>query len=165
MKTISKILKMFMSLSVCLCFAQGMSNKSDIGDIKLVNSKVITIAKLENSVISSNPLRIKKFQIFLEKKLKESIGVNVKFESYEIKKINNTYILFSYSEGYTSKSLLRVNKNELYFADDSITCTSKACATTNGCLPYDWNTRCTQRSGGDCTKSVTSGLFEELASE
>ncbi|MDR2408460.1 MAG: hypothetical protein LBE13_10170, partial [Bacteroidales bacterium] len=43
-----------------------------------------------------------------------------------------------------------------------ISCTTKACSNTNGCLPNFWGTMCSSCDRGDCTKTVSSGVSATL---
>lgn len=71
---------------------------------------------------------------------------------------DNNYYAVATGSQYTSTSTVVVVGNDIYAYmtnNYTITCTSKDCSQTSGCIPTDGG-KCTNCSG-DCTKTTTMG--------
>lgn len=93
----------------------------------------------------------------LERSLNEARPeLKIKFESSKVIKVDGVYYLRAKSGEYISTTLLERDKDG-YLHSKGISCTSKACGTTNGCVPDSDGKKCTSclAGMGDCTKTVT----------
>lgn len=67
------------------------------------------------------------------------------------------YLRTVFDNEYTATTLLKYDASNNSLIEDGITCTSKICATSNGCVPDASGVKCSSCGGGigDCTKTVT----------
>lgn len=91
----------------------------------------------------------------LETALTAEKGELVKYESSEVLEIEGNMFLRAWSGDYVTTALLVKGKDGALRS--SVSCTTSACAHIgSACRPTDENT-CTPCTGGDCTRTVTSG--------
>ncbi|WP_298427019.1 hypothetical protein [uncultured Kordia sp.] len=85
----------------------------------------------------------------------------VVISSVKLKKIEDSYYLSSYHGDKITTTLLKIEGDTtLKYA--GISCTSKACSTTDGCVPDKDGKKCAKCPwAGDCTKTVTSDIIQE----
>ena len=84
------------------------------------------------------------------------------YENHEIIQIENKTYLRSYGGDYiTTTSLETIADGRLQ--SRGVSCTSKQCATTSGCIPNSAQTGCTSCGGGlgDCVKTVSTEITFE----
>ncbi|WP_298519915.1 hypothetical protein [uncultured Kordia sp.] len=83
-------------------------------------------------------------------------NIQITIDSVKLKKIDDAYYLSSYHGDEITTTLLKVeNGIDLKYA--GISCTSKSCATSDGCVPHKDGKKCTKCPwSADCTKIVTS---------
>ncbi|MGH1383870.1 hypothetical protein [Kordia sp.] len=88
-------------------------------------------------------------------------NAQITIDSVKLKKIEDTYYLSSYHGDEITTTLLKVeNETQLKYA--GISCTSKSCATSDGCVPHKDGKKCTKCPwSADCTKTVTSDQLTE----
>ncbi|RRC96894.1 hypothetical protein EII28_11860 [Fusobacterium nucleatum] len=86
---------------------------------------------------------------------------DVKIENSFLQNIDGKPYLVSMYGEYRTNSLLEENSKTMEYVYGGISCTSKRCATTRGCVPSDDKLSCTEcMSGlGDCTKTVTDKII------
>lgn len=78
----------------------------------------------------------------------------IKIEKSFLKEIEGkTYLVSIYKE-YRTNSLLKEDEETMRYIYEGISCTSKACSNSDGCVPIS-ETRCSDCGFGDCTKTVT----------
>ncbi|MCH2195424.1 hypothetical protein [Kordia sp.] len=83
-------------------------------------------------------------------------NAQITIDSVKLKKIDDTHYLSSYhGDEITTTSLKVENGVDLKYA--GISCTSKSCYTSDGCIPHKDEKKCTKCTwSADCTKTVTS---------
>lgn len=94
-------------------------------------------------------------------KLKTEAQIEAQINTLQIVNTENGYLLVGSGAAYTSKlALVTVNRDgNTVLVCGNISCTSKECATTSGCVPSTDKTKCTPcglLNTGDCTKTVSS---------
>ena len=94
-------------------------------------------------------------------KLKTDAQIDAQINTLHIVNTENGYLLVGSGAAYTSNlALVTVNQNgNTVLVCGNISCTSKECATTTGCVPSADKTKCTPcglLNTGDCTKTVSS---------
>tara|TARA_R100000789_G_scaffold46331_1_gene47048 strand:+ start:528 stop:971 length:444 start_codon:yes stop_codon:yes gene_type:complete len=144
-----KILIFLFSLSIVAC---SNSNNDDLQEVK-PDQGVNLIQNLSKSESAETIAK-------LEEKVASTLDPNISFDSSELKKINDRYYLVSKHGEFTTTSLLKIKSNKAsneVLEFDGISCTSKTCATSNGCIPHESGTKCTPCNfgTGDCTKTVS----------
>ncbi|MFV0177921.1 hypothetical protein OBK27_13415 [Empedobacter falsenii] len=126
-------------------------------------------AKIENSIVGGKIANIKDGKInLLVSKASINKGIenlidpvnenSLSYNESKIINIDNSYYLRSLSDnGLVTTTLLEESNNNgnISLLVGGISCTSKACAGTNGCVPAANKKSCTSCLG-DCTKNVTS---------
>lgn len=96
-------------------------------------------------------------------------GIDAQLKQLAFVKTDSVFVLRAKGNEWTS-TLLLVETSSIgaskTLAASKISCTSKDCANTNGCLPNFWGTKCTKCNYGfgDCKKTVTSGATGSLGS-
>lgn len=112
------------------------------GKMTLTLDKATAIAKMESILKKEN--------------------INADFDNVFLFAANDSYYMRATGGGLTSTTLLRVAEEDLDGDGDlvtiGITCTSKACASSSGCVPTKNKKQCTECGGGagDCTKTVSA---------
>lgn len=77
-----------------------------------------------------------------------------KIEKSFLKEIEGKTYLVSIHKEYRTNSLLKENEETMQYVYAGISCTSKGCSNTDGCIPKT-ETKCSDCGSGDCTKTVT----------
>lgn len=87
----------------------------------------------------------------------ERVAHEVKILESFLKKIDDKAYLVSLHGEYITHSLLKENSQTKEYVYAGISCTSKQCASSSGCVPKN-ETECTPcgYGAGDCTKIVSS---------
>lgn len=80
-------------------------------------------------------------------------GIDANLDDVMLFTANGNHYMRATGNGLTSTTLLRVGDGGTLYSL-GITCTSKVCATTSGCVPID-SKRCSSCWSGDCTKTVS----------
>lgn len=80
----------------------------------------------------------------------------IKVENSFFKEIEGKPYLVSIYDDYRTNSLLEKDSQRMEYVYAGISCTSKICSTSDGCVPKD-DKKCTSCMGGagDCVKTVT----------
>ena len=89
-------------------------------------------------------------------------ATEIKIENSFLKEIEGKPYLVSMYGDYRTNSLLEKDSKTMKYVYGGISCTSKTCATTDGCVPKD-KKKCTPCMGGagDCVKTVTGEIDNE----
>ncbi len=96
----------------------------------------------------------------LETTLTAEKGVFIQYEESKVLEIDGAMYLRAWSGDFVTTILLGKGKDGK-LQSRSVSCTTSACSHIgSACRPTDENT-CTPCSGGDCTKTVTSGISFE----
>ncbi|MEM6720117.1 MAG: hypothetical protein AAF611_12405 [Bacteroidota bacterium] len=141
MKKRSFIYSLFCAFAVCITACS--SDDLTIEEMTLSKSEQKAIQKLVTTNLS-----------ITQKK-------QVTIEEVKLKKIDDTYYLSMKHGDQVTTTLLKVeNGTTLTYA--GISCTSKSCSTTDGCIPAKDKKKCTKCPWStDCTKTVTSDELTE----
>ncbi|ADX68525.1 hypothetical protein [Weeksella virosa] len=150
------------------CSSDDIKNKNSLQDE--INSKAESsiIGKKIASIKNGN-IRLLASDTSINKGVKNLIDPsdqnNISYNRSTIVNIDNMYYLRSYSnDGLVTTTLLEEeeesNNGEVNLLVAGISCTSKACSGTNGCVP-NANKKSCSSCLGDCTKTVTSVEYEE----
>ncbi len=92
----------------------------------------------------------------LEINLSASESVPITYQRHELLQIEGEIYLRSHSKEYITTSLLEKDLNNgLRFV--GISCSSRHCSSTTGCVPDPSGKSCSDCHEGDCTKTVTGG--------
>ncbi len=145
-------MKSFKILFVCFCmvFSSVAFSQSVIG--RVVNGTP-TFTTDVNRLINN-----------WQKILSTQSSIQTQLNSIKIELINGAYYLMASGTPYSSAILLNCAVATGDLTTSSISCTSKTCATSDGCIPNKDGKSCTSCGWGtgDCTKTVSS-LVEMLA--
>lgn len=153
------MIKRFFSCIVALAAISGVvsCSDSDKGDIKAdgytlnesEKNKIVSVVENTLSVMISEEASSVGGAV-------EALPLPVKVEKSYIKEIDGEAILVSVYKDYRANSLLKKVSSTKSYHYDGISCVSKKCSDSDGCIP-DGKTRCTpcRYGAGDCTKTVT----------
>lgn len=78
----------------------------------------------------------------------------IKIEKSFLKEMKGKTYLVSIHKEYRTNSLLKEDVETMRYIYAGISCTSKGCSNTDGCVPKT-ETKCSDCGFGDCTKTIT----------
>jgi len=136
-----------------------MKKRSFIFSLLCVFAVFITACSSDDLTIEEMTLS-KSEQQTIEKLVVTNLSITQKkqitIHDTKLKKIDDTYYLAMYHGDEITTTLLRVENGAL-LKYAGISCTSKSCATNDGCIPHSNGKKCTKcKLSRDCTKTVTT---------